>query len=122
VGRVRAHGLFVSAASTTKVDASKEMIIFNFTRLKLKKIWSLLTSAATVLKLALICADLTIRRGMDKRKETEFARHRRTQKNGADFGLRRSVPRFSPGVLSYFFAFLPVGTVAMVCRMRPAIL
>jgi hypothetical protein len=41
------------------------------------------------------------------------------KKNGADFRPRRSC--FKP---NYFFAFFagPVGTVAMVCRMRPAIL
>ena len=45
------------------------------------------------------------------------------KKNGADFNLRRLFrSSWTPG--SYFFDFLPpdVGTVAIVCRMRPAIL
>ncbi len=46
-------------------------------------------------------------------------------KNGADLHPRRFGSSFSPGVFNgYFLAFFPpeTGTVAMVCRMRPAIL
>jgi len=45
------------------------------------------------------------------------------KKSGADSQVCAAlVPGFSWRPGNYFFAFLAVGTVAMVCRMRPAIL